>query len=125
MLSLQERWEIFIDFSAIVHEHLTDMQEELAVATLTVPVTPTTVESLLRLWTKAKFSFDEFIKASEHIKIHPDLGPEQVVMVEQMIRKIQEAAQRTNVTLRVFFQSSELLHLLPSREQSGESLWPH
>lgn len=125
MITLEERWGIFIDFAAVVHERLTDMQEELAAATLTTPITPATIERLLHLWTQAKLAFDEFVKASEHIKNNHHLVPEQVIMADQMIGKIQEAAQETNATLRVFFHASDLAHLLPSRAQSGESLWPH
>lgn len=125
MITKAERWEIFIDFAAIVHEHLTDMQEELATASLTHPASPGTVEQLLASWGKIHNAFDKFMEVGDQIKRNPNLTPEQAVMFENWTAKIHEAARETNASLRVFFQKSDLSHLLPSRKASGEDLWPH
>lgn len=125
MFTNEERWAIFVDYSAVVHDLLDNAQKQMAEATLIDPISPEVVDQLSKLWAHIQYSFNQFTLASEAISKIPQLLPEQVVMAEAIIRKINEAARDTDESLRLFFQKTGLASTLPSREETGEGLKPH
>jgi hypothetical protein len=125
MLTHEERWGIFIDFAATVHELLTEAQTEMAEATLIEPITPAHIEQLEHIWVKLTISLDAFTKSSVLILHSVRITPEQEIMAGGLIEKINEAARQADASLRLFFQRTGLASSFPGRSESGEGLQPH
>jgi hypothetical protein len=123
MQSHEERWGIYIDFAAHVHEVLSDAQAEISEAILVDSVTPSVVDQLSLLWAKLSRNVKIFGELSAEMKTSKDITPEQVVMVDAMIKKIDASSAKTDSVLRTFFQQTGLASMLPSREASGEGLY--
>lgn len=124
MFTNEERWAIFVDYSAVVHSLLEDARLQMAEATSITSITPDVVDQLSAIWSHIQFSFNKFTEIGESISKMPNLLPEQAVMAEVLIRKINEAARETDDSLRLFFQRTGLSSMLPSRESQGEVLKP-
>jgi hypothetical protein len=125
MSTHEERWGIFVDFAAIVHDLLTEAQAEMAEATLLDPVTPAHLEQLETLWHKLTIALSAFTRSSILILHSVQLKPEEELMANRLVEKINEAAGAADEHLRLFFQKTGLAASMPSREESGEGLHPH
>lgn len=124
MQTHEERWGIFIDFAAVVHDLMSDAQAEISEAILIDTITPGVVEQLSQIWARLTLAFLAFNKAGIAIQASKGITPEQILMTKSMMEKIDAGAGKTDEVLRSFFQQTGLASTFPSREASGEGLKP-
>lgn len=108
MLTNEERWSVFVDYAAVIHDLMTDAQTQIAAASLEEPITPEAIDQLSKTWFRLEHSFRLFTIVSKNIGKLPQLSPQQVRMATAAIKKINKAARETDATLRAFFQLTGL-----------------
>jgi len=104
MINIQERWALFIDFAATLHELLTDAKQELEQARLIETVPLFVLQRLDRHWQRICRDLDTFTEVSKGIQKDTHLTQSQINTAVNVIAKINEAARQADASLRLFSQ---------------------